>query len=221
MDRELQAAKEAMGEKLSDAAHEEGKKFAAEYGEEMRKRGEEAEKYGELHKASDYYLVSGLAGNPEGAYGYAKGVFWGWAGKSNYGLAREIFRMLRSRGYKKSACYFLGEYEEQGAMGAPDPEKAIELYTEGAEDGDYRCYRKLGEIYAEGKITEEDPEKAYHSFMMAAAIGDPVSVTNMALYTEEGYGCEKNIDRAVELYRMAADAGEENAIEALDRLGVR
>ena len=42
----------------------------------------------------------------------------------------------------------------------------------------------------------------------------------MAMFLEEGYGCEKNMARAVELYRMAAEAGEENAIEALERLGM-
>ena len=180
----------------------------------------ELEEAGRFREASKKYLIAGLAGDPEGAYGYAKSLYMGWTGEQDLRTAYEIFLMLRARGYRKSSCFFLGLYEEQGLLGKADPQKAISYYTEGGLDGDYRSYRQLGRIYAEGRLVEENPEKAYYNFMMAGAIGDPISVTNMALYVEEGYGVEKNLEWAVKLYKLAAGAGEQNAVEALERLGV-
>ncbi|MGI6205565.1 MAG: tetratricopeptide repeat protein [Anaerovoracaceae bacterium] len=186
----------------------------------MNAMGMKHEAQQQLRRAARWYMLAGFAGSSEGIYNYGKSLFWGWNDEPDYKTAHQVFRIARERGCRKGACYFLAVYAEKGILDKPDYEKAIALYSEGALDGDYRCYRELGRIYAEGKITEEDPEKAYYNFMMAGAIGDPVSVTNMALFYEEGYGIEKNMDRAVELYKMAADAGEENAIEALERLGV-
>ncbi|MDD7408830.1 MAG: tetratricopeptide repeat protein [Anaerovoracaceae bacterium] len=208
-------------DKITEAGEERLKKEVAEGdAEAMNALGMLRESEEKLEAAGRWYMLAGFAGSAEGVYNYGKKLFWGWTGKPDYRTAQRVFRIARARGYKKGACYFLAVYEEKGIFGAPDPEKAIEYYTEGAEDGDFRCYRELGRIYAEGEITEEDPEKAYYNFMMAGAIGDPISVTNMAMFLEEGYGCEKNMARAVELYRMAAEAGEENAIEALERLGM-
>ena len=195
-------------------------KYGQEYARTCCEEGERLEEQHLYREAARKYLLSGMAGDPEGVYGYAKSLYMGWTGKADLETAHELFRMLRDRGHQKSACFFLGLYEEQGLLGKPDYPKAIEYYTEGGLNGDYRSYRQLGRIYAEGKITEEDPEKAYHNFMMAGAIGDPISVTNMAVYVEEGYGVEQNLDWAVKLYRLAAGAGELNAIEALERLGV-
>ena len=190
------------------------------YARSLYKEGEELEKQRQFEEAAQKYLLSGMAGDPEGVYGYAKSLYMGWTGKTDLETAHELFLILRSRGHQKSACFFLGLYEEQGLLGKPDYSKAIEYYHEGGLNGDYRSYRQLGRIYAEGKITKENPEMAYHNFMMAAAIGDPISVTNMAVYVEEGYGVEQNLEWAIKLYKLAADAGELNAIEALERLGV-
>lgn len=190
------------------------------YAEKLRKEGERLEEQRKFKEAADKYLLSGLSGDPEGVYGYAKSLYMGWTGKTDLAAAHDLFLILRSWGHQKSACFFLGLYEEQGLLGKPDYQKAIDYYTEGGLNGDYRSYRQLGRIYAEGKITEENPELAYHNFMMAGAIGDPISVTNMAVYVEEGYGVEQNPEWAIKLYKLAAGAGEQNAIEALERLGV-
>lgn len=194
--------------------------FDEEYAGKVCDSAIELEEAGRFEEASKKYLIAGLAGNPEGAYGYAKSLYMGWTGVQDLKTAHEIFLMLRARGYKKSSCFFLGLYEEQGLLDKADPRKAVSYYTEGGLDGDYRSYRQLGRIYAEGRLVEENPEKAYYNFMMAAAIGDPISVTNMALYVEEGYGVEQNLEWAVKLYKLAAGAGEQNAVEALERLGV-
>ena len=190
------------------------------YADDSRKEGEQLEEQGKFKEAAEKYLLSGLAGDPEGVYGYAKSLYMGWTGKTDLAAAHDLFLMLRSRGHRKSACFFLGLYEEQGLLGKPDYQKAIDYYTEGGLNGDYRSYRQLGRIYAEGKITEENPELAYHNFMMAGAIGDPISVTNMAVFVEEGYGVEQNPEWAIKQYKLAAGAGEQNAVEALERLGV-
>ena len=211
-------------EKMTDgktaAAEEKEEQKWEEYARTLCEKAERLEEERQFEDAVKLYLLSGLAGDPEGAYGYAKSLYMGWTGKTDLQTAHEIFVMLRARGHKKSACFFLGLYEEQGLLEEPDYQKAIDYYTEGGLNGDYRSYRQLGRIYAEGKITEENPELAYHNFMMAGAIGDPISVTNMAVYVEEGYGVEQNLNWAIKLYKLAAGAGEQNAMEALERLGV-
>ena len=194
--------------------------YGSAYARELRESAEQMEEQQQYGAAARKYLLSGLAGDPEGAYGYAKSLYMGWTGETDLETAHEVFMMLRARGHQKSACFFLGLDEEQGLLRKPDYPKAIDYYTEGGLNGDYRSYRQLGRIYAEGKITEENPELAYHNFMMAGAIGDPISVTNMAVYVEEGYGVEQNPEWAIKLYKLAAGAGEQNAIEALERLGV-
>ena len=209
-----------MSEKELKKNEELREQYGEQYAEALRTEGERLEEQGQYKEAAAKYLLSGLAGDPEGAYGYAKSLYMGWTGQTDLQTAHEIFSMLRARGHQKSACFFLGLYEEQGLLGEPDYPRAIAYYEEGGENGDYRSYRQLGRIYAEGKITEENPERAYHNFMMAGAIGDPISVTNMAVYVEEGYGVEQNLEWAVKLYKLAAGAGELNAIEALERLGV-
>ena len=202
------------------ASEEKEKQKWEEYARNLCEKAERLEEERQFEDAAKHYLLSGLAGDPEGAYGYAKSLYMGWTGQTDLRMAHEIFVMLRAKGHKKSACFFLGLYEEQGLLKEPDYQRAIDYYTEGGQCGDYRSYRQLGRIYAEGKITEENPELAYHNFMMAGAIGDPISVTNMAVYVEEGYGVERNPDWAIKLYKLAAGAGEQNAMEALDRLGV-
>ncbi len=208
-------------EKAGNGVSEDSPALSVEaYARTLYEEGEELEKQRQFEEAAQKYLLSGMAGDPDGVYGYAKSLYMGWTGKTDLETAHELFLILRARGHQKSACFFLGLYEEQGLLGKPDYPKAIDYYHEGGLNGDYRSYRQLGRIYAEGKITKENPEMAYHNFMMAAAIGDPISVTNMAVYVEEGYGVEQNLEWAVKLYKLAADAGELNAIEALERLGV-
>ena len=161
-------------ERVSAAAGLDQEEYGEGFAGKIRDAAIKLEEAGRFEEASKKYLISGLAGDPEGAYGYAKSLYMGWTGKQDLKTAHEIFLMLRAGGHRKSSCFFLGLYEEQGLLGRADPQKAIDYYTEGGLDGDYRSYRQLGRIYAEGRLVEENPEKVYYNFMMAGAIGDPI-----------------------------------------------
>lgn len=112
--------------------------------------------------------------------------------------------------YNLARCYAAGVGTE------PDPASAFAWTQKLAETGNAVGMYNLGLMYQNGYGTSEDPESAYDWYLKAANAGDPDGAYMTGWCLENNYGAP---DPAVQWYRKAAELGNEQAAEALKRLG--
>lgn len=83
--------------------------------------------------------------------------------------------------------------------------RALALYSELAEEGDYMAMNNLGSV-------EENLDKRVFWFKKAADSGNYVAQYNIALYYEEGKGVEQSYQEMFHYMEMSAKSGYEPAI---------
>ena len=108
-------------------------------------------------------------------------------------------------------CYLFGEGVEK------DMKKAVEWYQKAAEQDNVLAQSSIGFLCA---TLVHDYEKAVYWYRKAAEQGFAPAQYNLGVYYENGEGVAKDLKKAVEWYTKAAKQGNEDAKEALKRLGV-
>ena len=90
---------------------------------------------------------------------------------------------------------------------AQDYDRAFELYSQAAEQGDGYGLDMVGLMYDLGLSVKEDPKTAMEWYRKAADAGFYTAMVNMGTLYEEGRGVQKDYAEAVGWYRKAADQG--------------
>ena len=98
-------------------------------------------------------------------------------------------------------AYETGETVEQ------DYEKAMTLYQQAAEAGNWMAYNNMGWLYQNGFGYEKDIPTAIHCYELAAEHGNDMAMVNLGNLYEFGEGVEKDYVKAFQWYNKAAEAG--------------
>jgi uncharacterized protein len=86
-------------------------------------------------------------------------------------------------------------------------QKAVELFTLAANQGDSYAQYNLGDLYMDGLGVCYDKQKAIELYCSAAKSGIPEAQERMAFCYLIGDGVDENEEKAMELYTLAANAG--------------
>ena len=109
-----------------------------------------------------------------------------------------------------------------GQNGKPqDDGMAVKYYRLAADQGYANAQYNLGVCYYNGQGVPQDYAQAVKYYRLAADQGLAEAQYNLALCYEKGQGVAKNLNEAIRLYRMVAATGDDDAKQALARLGVR
>ncbi len=104
-----------------------------------------------------------------------------------------------------------------GASGETDPEEAVKVFTEAAEQGNVHAQYILGVCYSYGQGAPQDDARAVRFFTMAADNGYSSAQYDLAGCLEEGRGGDRNPRKAFKLYKQVAEQGNRYAETALAR----
>ncbi len=104
-----------------------------------------------------------------------------------------------------------------GVSGETDPEKAVSIFTEAAEQGSVHAQYILGVCYSYGQGVAREDAKAIQYFTMAADQGYSSAQYDLAICLEEGRGGDRNPRKAFKLYKQVAEQGNRYAETALAR----
>ena len=113
----------------------------------------------------------------------------------------------------------LGVCYENGHGVAQDYKEAVKYYRLAADPGYAEAQSNLGYCYYNGLGVAQDYKEAVRLYRLAADQGYAVAQCNLGICYEFGKGVAKDLDEAIRLYRLAAAQGQENAKQALRRLG--
>ena len=98
-------------------------------------------------------------------------------------------------------------------------ERAFELFSKSAEQGNLRGKYNVGLCYDKGDGVHKDRVKAAEYFQDAAVRGHVGAMLKLANYTEHGLGgLTADPAKALEWYRRAAAEGDEIAAKEVERL---
>ena len=110
--------------------------------------------------------------------------------------------------------YLNGELFEQG------DEMAIYWIEKAANQGHKYAKNHAGWMHQIGKGCEIDLAKAREYYLYAAYLDLAAAQFNLAIMYERGCGVDVDVDEAIRWYRLAARQMDQDAIDALTRLGV-
>lgn len=117
------------------------------------------------------------------------------------------------------AQYSLGLMYDHSIGVNKDYSEAVWWYRKAAEQGHEGAQTNLGFMYLYGLGVEEDYAEARQWFLKAASQESVEAQYNLGLMYENGWGVAEDMEEAIRWYRKAADQGDEDAEEALKRLG--
>ena len=115
--------------------------------------------------------------------------------------------------------YNLGEYYYSGELGVEDEAEAVKWYQKSAWQGNVLAQCALGDCYRYGVGVPKDERKAVEWYMLSAEQEHALAAYNLGVCYEKGIGVEEDLEKAVNWYRIAASDGDEDAQQALERLG--
>ena len=92
-----------------------------------------------------------------------------------------------------------------------DMNKAIQLYTLSADQGNADAQLRLGACYVSGYGVEKDMKKSIELYTLSADQGNANAQFGLGSWYSYGYGVEKDIKKAIHLYTLSADQGNANA----------
>lgn len=113
----------------------------------------------------------------------------------------------------------LSRFYVNGIIVTADIAKAFSLCQKSAERGWVPAYGYLAWHYLTGQGVDENLVEVHKFLKKGADQKDPYAMYLLGACYESGAGVEKNLDTAKTWYRKAADLDQEEAIEALKRLG--
>ena len=145
--------------------------------------------------------------------------YFGRNGKPHdYKEAVKYYRLAAGQGYARAQfnlgnCYSLGRGVPQ------DYKEAVHQYCLSADQGLAEAQYNLGVCYNNCLGVAQDYKEAVRLYRLAADQGLARAQYNLGYCYEFGKGVAKDLDEAIRLYRLAAAQGQENAKQALRRLG--
>lgn len=119
-----------------------------------------------------------------------------------------------------TAQYNLGLWYQQGELVEQDDETALLWIEKAAKQGYEYANNYAGWMHQNGKGCEIDLAKACEYYRFAADKGLDIAQFNLAIMYERGRGVDVDVDEAIRWYRLAARQMDQDAIDALTRLGV-
>lgn len=157
--------------------------------------------------------------------GYAEAQFklgymyqYGLGVKTNYIKALELYKKAATQNYIAALCN-IGYMYENGLGVRKNSVKAVEWYFKGANLGDVTCQDNIGIHYEEGDGIGKNYSKALEYYRKSADKGYAKAQYHLGCLYEEGKGVKKDISKAIEWYEKASGNGNDDAEEALKRLG--
>ncbi len=117
------------------------------------------------------------------------------------------------------AVFLMGTAYDEGLGKPVDHVQAAVWHRRAGERGHVLGAHNLGNQYAAGRGLERDHARAAEWWLRAAREGDAVTQLRLGEAYEAGRGVPLDPERAREWYGRAAAAGNEQAREALERLG--
>lgn len=134
----------------------------------------------------------------------------------------EMISILKNHG-----CKTQDELEELAQLGdsyfegngvQKNYEKAVELYTEAADQGNVHGIVNLGTCYLEGDGVAKNEYRAFSLFKVAAAQGDITGESNLGFCYANGIGTDKDMTSASVWWSKAAEKGDPSAQYSLGLL---
>ena len=125
------------------------------------------------------------------------------AGKSNQIFEEEINRIHLLGTYDKIAQYILGQMYFAGVGVKQDYKKAMEYYTQSANQGYIEAQSELGVIY----YNKQDYKQAIEYFTLSADQGDLKAAFNLAFILYKGELVEQNDFEARKWFTLVSDHG--------------
>ena len=129
--------------------------------------------------------------------------------ETNYERACELnasaAKQLKENQIDTDALFDMAFKYENGLGIEQNLQKAIELYTEAAEQGHVYAQHFLALCYEYGRGVEANLSKAFEWYFKAAEHGAPGAQHNVAVCYENGDGVVQNFKKAVEWYTKAAN----------------
>lgn len=117
------------------------------------------------------------------------------------------------------AVFLMGTAYDEGLGKPEDPARAAAWHRRAAERGHVLAAHNLGNAYSEGRGVPADPAQAVAWWTQAAERGDAITQLRLGEAYEAGRGVGRDLEAAAEWYRRAALAGNDDARQALLRLG--
>ena len=125
--------------------------------------------------------------------------------------AVECYKNATAQG-QAGAMYNLALLYMEGEGGlSKDPQQAVELLKEAAENGLCKAQSFLGVYFADESSSHCDYEKAVPYLKMAAAKSDSSAEYNLGICYERGLGVERDMSKAGCFYKSAAEHGHTGA----------
>ena len=124
----------------------------------------------------------------------------------------EVISILKSHGAKThdelEELAQLGDSYFEGNGVQRDYEKAVELYTEAADQGNVHGMVDLGTCYLKGCGVAKNEYQAFYLFMDAAEQGDLTGQLNLGFCYANGIGTNKDVTSASLWWSKAAEKGD-------------
>ena len=99
-----------------------------------------------------------------------------------------------------------------------DYDKALEILSPLAEEGNAQAQNTLGLMYGEGEGVNQDYKEAVKFCRLAAEQGDAYGQLNLGFMYANGYGVIEDYVYALMWWYIAASNGNENAKEYIEEL---
>ncbi|KPK11266.1 MAG: hypothetical protein AMJ68_06635 [Acidithiobacillales bacterium SG8_45] len=199
----------------------------SERAQDFFQRGEKAYYNREYKEAVDWYERGIELGHLESMKSVALMYATGRGVKQDRKKADRLYKKMlpdlrtAASGGDISAMRTLAYMLENG-LGVPQRQSAaLGWYKQAAKKGDVASMRTLSTIYDLGVYVPRDVNEAIGWLVQAADHGDAVSMYELGQRYERGNGVAQSRDDAIHWYQTAASFGENDAQNALRRLGQR
>lgn len=125
-------------------------------------------------KAAEWYAKAADQGNEDALLALADIYSTDQWGMRDPARAKGYLGTLTEKFSSRRGYYRLGQLEESGALGTPDPERVRFCYTEAARRGFNKAKFSLARLYHQGTLLEKDDRIAYyHAYGISSDFRDP------------------------------------------------
>jgi TPR repeat protein len=140
--------------------------------------------------------------------------------KGDYGTALNKFKPLADQG-NAEAQYNLGVMYRQGKGVPADDQKAIELWTKAADEGNNATAQfSLGLMYRQGKGVPANDKQAVSYWNKAAERGHNTAQMYLGIMYAQGSGISQDKVQAYKWFSIAADNGNLGAVQNLSTVSM-
>lgn len=133
--------------------------------------------------------------------------------------AKKAYEEYAKKGSSSALCN-IGLYYSTGRYGyTQNKMTAQDYYTRAAAAGSKEAMYNLGIYYQHGTAGVKDPKKSFEYYKKSADLGDVDAMYETGRCYRDGSGVLKSTTQAVAYFKKAASNGNQNAKDALKRMG--